>query len=260
MRTTKADLIALGVKESAIIDRELHPSFYESSWPLTAPETALLGHQGYYRHAHLRPNGILVAVIGNMWVENGHWRLQNMCKAMERKGYTIALEEIGDSCTLPADKIGQMRTQAVTLAVDGGAEWLFMIENDVLLEEDTLERLMAWDFPVMFPYLIDLEKRHPGFENHLTAPLLQPRTGLYAVLTAVMSCMLFNTRVFNATGLGLFGDHYGPNEFHLSQKLNHVGHRIYVDTNTVVNLARSPSRPRTRTWDEYWASQKASFE
>ena len=143
MSNTKEQLLAMGMEEAAIIDRELHPSFYESSWPLTENDIRLLGPKGYFHHAHVRPQSIFVAAIDNMWVPHGHHRMQDMLKAMEDKGYTVAFEEIGDCCTMPADAIGQMRTQATYLAVDSGAEWLFMVENDVLLEIDTLEKLLA---------------------------------------------------------------------------------------------------------------------
>jgi len=257
---TKAQLLDLGADERNIIDRETHPAFSESSVPLTSHEIKWLGAKGLYHLCHLRPMSVFVAVIGNMWVEHGHHRLQDMLVSMETKGYTVAIEEIKDGCVLPMDHMGQMRTEATYLALDSGAEWLFMVENDVLLELDTLERLMAWDFPVVFPYINDLEQRYSTDVLPLSGPRLKPRTGLYPVLWAVNSAMLFNTRVFNAVGPDVWGDHYGINEYQLAQKLNHVGHRIYVDTNTVVDVARSPTRHRAWTWDELWDHTRKSFD
>ena len=255
---TKAQLMALGAEERFIIDRETHPSFFESSVPLTENDTALLGHRGKYHLVHLKPMSIFVCAIGNMWVPGGHHRAVDMVKAMEQKGYTIAYEEIHDGCVMPGDRIGQMRTEATYMALDSGAEWLFMVENDVLLEPDTLERLLGCDFPVVAPYINDLEQKWPG--TTLSGPGYLPHSGIHPVLWTVMSAMLFNTKVFNAIGPNVWGSHGGINEYHLAQRLSHVGHRIYMDTDVVVNVARSPSRPRSLTWDELQAGTRAAFE
>ena len=255
---TKEQLMAMGAQERFIIDRETHPSFFESSVPLTENDTALLGNRNKYHLVHLRPMSIFVCAVGNMWVEHGHHRVQDMVKAMEKKGYTIAFEEIHDSCVMPGDRIGQMRTEATYMALDSGAEWLFLVENDVLLELDTLEGLLSSDLPVVAPYINDLEQRWPG--TTLSGPGMLPNTGIHPVLWTVMSAMLFNTKVFNAIGPNAWGSHGGINEYHLAQRLNHVGHRIYMDTDVVVNVARSPARSRSLTWDELQDGTKATFE
>lgn len=256
----KAELLRRGMTEEAIIDRETHPAYWNSSWPMTDVAVDLLGEKGFSHHPHLQANGIYVAVIGNDWVENGHWRMQNMLKAMERKGYIIAYDEIPDRCIMPADSIAQMRVQASYHALNAGAEWFLLVETDALMEEDTLECLMKWDFPVVAPFIIDDEHRHRGLETHLSGPILRQDHGLYPVLWTVMSVMLFKTKVFNAIGADCWGEHYGINEYVLSQKLDHVGHRIYVDTNTTVHVSRSPGRPRSYSWEEFHEKQRSGFE
>ena len=256
--SVREQLLALGAEERFIIDRETHPSFFESSVPLTENDTALLGPRGTYHLVHLKPMSIFVCAIGNMWVEGGHHRVVDMVKAMDNKGYTIAYEEIHDGCVMPGDHIGQMRTEATYMALDSGAEWLFMVENDVLLELDTLERLLSSDLPVVVPYINDLEQRWPG--TTLSGPYYPPHSGVHPVLWSVMSVMLFNTKVFNAIGPNVWGDHFGINEYQLAQRLNHVGHRMYLDSDTVVDVARSPSRHRSLTWDELQAGTRATFE
>lgn len=255
---TKEQLLALGAEERLIIDRETHPAFFESSVPLTENDTRLLGVRGQYHLVHLKPMSVFVCAVGNMWGEDGHHRAVDMVKAMEQKGYGIAYQEIHDSCVMPGDRIGQMRTEATYMALDSGAEWLFMVENDVLLEPDTLEGLLSSDLPVVAPYINDLEQRWPG--TTLSGPVWNPHTGVHPVLWTVMSAMLFNTKVFNAIGPNVWGSHGGINEYHLAQRLNHVGHRIYMDTDVVVNVTRSPSRPRSLSWDELQASTRATFE
>ena len=255
---TKEQLLAMGAEERFIIDRETHPSFFESSLPLTENDSRLLGHRGLYHLVHMRPMSVFVCAVGNMWVEHGHHRIQDMVKAMEQKGYTVGLEEIHDSCVMPGDRIAQMRSEATYMALDSGAEWLLLVENDALLELDTLEGLLSSDLPVVVPYINDLEQRWPG--TTLSGPAQLPHTGIHPVLWAVMSVMLFNTKVFNAIGPDVWGSHGGINEYHLAQRLSHVGHRMYMDTDVVVNVARSPARSRSLTWDELQAGTRATFE
>jgi hypothetical protein len=256
----KAELLKRGMSEEGIIDRETHPAFYEYSFPAVETEIQLLGERVHSHFSHVKPSSVYVAVIGNNWVEDGHHRMQDMLTSMQKKGYTIAFEEMHDLCELPADCVAQMRTQASYSALDSGCEFLFMVDTDALMELDTLERLIALDYPVVAPFIHDLEQRHPGLEKHLSGPILEPNTGLYPVMWTVMSVMLFKTKVFNAIGADCWGSHYGINEYILSQKLNHVGHQMYMDTNTVVNIARSPGRPRGQTWEQREARVRSAYD
>ena|SRR3990167_1232315 len=252
---TAEDWVARGIPRKHIVNRETHPGYVDSNWPLNQNQQDLLGERGFYHLPHLQPQSVLITPIGNMWVEGGHWRCEHLFRYMVNKGYMVAKQEIGDSCIMPYDYLGPMRSSASLMALDSGFEWHFMVDTDVLLEEDTLERLLKWDRPVVTPLLIDMEKG-----TALSAPEPKPGTGLQPVMWTCVSAILFNTKVYNAIGADCWGANYGPTEFYLAQQLAHVGHRMYIDTNTPVNVAKPPGRPRAMTWDEYQAKLRAAWD
>lgn len=237
-----------------IVDRSTHPLFYVSSWPVSNGTETLEG-QFRYRLPHVNYNSVLITVASNDWVEGGWWRLQNMMRYTEEQGYKVALEEVDDMSTMPADAIGIMRACASMLALDAGFEWCFMVDTDVLLEEDTLVRLLKRDRPIVFPFLNILDDKAPA------APISSPSVmrsglGLQPMIWAAMSAMLFNVKVFNCLDAYAWHGH----DYHFAQQLAHYGHRIYMDTDVVVNVAHGPSRHPAKGWDELWADLKKGHE
>ena len=237
-----------------LIDRETHPGYFESSWPVFGRIDQLLGQRESHRLPHILPQSVLVAPIGNLWVEHGHHRLWDMVVHAEKAGLAVAVQEMEEMSVFAhgglSEAIGHMRSSAASMALDSGVEWVLMVDNDVLLEEDTLERLLAWDRPVVFPMLHVLEDKYPW--GKLSTPDLEAHTGLRPVLWQAASCMLFNVRVFNGINVTMW---YGA-DYQLAQQLNHIGHRIYVDTDTIVDVTRGPSRPQVLPWAEYWATME----
>ena len=71
-----------------------------------------------------------------------------------------------------------------------------------------------------------------------------------------MSCMLFNVRIFNM----LEPNAWRGNDFVFAQCLNFLGHRIYVDTDTIVKVTKGPTRHASKPYDEYWADHKKMWE
>ena len=244
--------VRLAGQERHIVDRSTHPGFYVSSWPVGYGHTTLKGKERY-RLPTLNHNSVLVTVISNDYHEGAWWRLQNMLRYTEQQGYTVALEEVDDLSMMPTDAIGIMRACAGMLALDSGFEWCFMLDTDVLVEEDTLVRLIERDRPVIYPYLDILEDKTPG---PVSAPVLYPCRGLQPVAWAAMSAMLFNAKVFNCLDAYAWHGH----DYHFAQHLNHFGHRVYVDTDTIVQVTRGPSRHPSKTWDELFAGLKAGYE
>ena len=251
---TKEELIAQGWEERFIIDRATHPRHHMASWPVTGTGEHLLGPKVQYRLPHIASQSIVVTVISNNWLEGGWHRVQDMLRYTEKAGYTVAFEEVDDMSIMPNDAIGIMRSGASLLALDAGAEWCLMVDTDALLEQDTLMRLLQWDRPIVFPYLVDLEKRYPG--SPLSYPKLEPNTGLQPVVWAAASVMLFNTKVFNC--LDAYAWH--GSDYHFAQHLAHYGHRIHVDTDTIVSVSRGPTYDQSKTWDELRVSQRSGYE
>lgn len=239
--------------ERFIVNRSSHPGFYVSSWPVPYGHTTLRGKE-VYRLPHLQYNSVLVVAISNEWCEGSWWRVQQMLAHTEEQGFTIAFEEMDDMSLLPTDAIGIMRACGALMALDAGFEWCFLIDTDILPEPDLLVRLLQHDRPVLYPLLHAKEDLYPWAP--LSSPVLKPGMGLQTVQWAAMSAMLFNTHVFNCLDAYAWHGH----DRHFAQCLNHFGHRIYVDTDTVLEVARGPSRHPSKSWDELWAGLKRAYE
>ena len=228
-----------------IVDRSTHPQFYVSSWPHGIGHSTLGGRE-QYRLPHINFNSVLVVAICNEYAEGAWWRLQNMLRTTEEAGLTVAFEEIDDMSMMPTDAIGIMRACAAMMALDSGFEWCFMVDTDVHLEEDTLLKLIAHDRPVVYPMLNVLHDQFRGAP--VSAPEFKPGHGLQPVVWAAMSAMLFNTKVFNCLPPHAWHGH----DYHFAQNLAHFGHRIYMDTSTIINVTRGPSRHPSKDWGEMW--------
>lgn len=254
---TKEELAARGIDERGIIDRSSHPMSTAMTWDITPQDAHALGAKGTYHYSHIKPESVFIAAIGNLWVENAWWRLQDMMLYSASQGYSISLQEIKAGNLFSEDAIFTMRWCAAMMALDAGVEWLLMVDNDVLLEKDTLVRLLAHDRPIVYPLLNDLEQRYPIQLTPLSAPAdLKPGTGLQPVLWSAMSVMLFNPRIFNV----LDANAWKGTDYQFGQCLNHIGHRIYVDTDTVVAVAKSPTRLAMRGYDAFWDGHRSMYD
>lgn len=253
---TKEELMAAGILEENAIDSTTHPHASFSTWDVLERDAKALGDKAYHRYPHVRPESLLVAAIGNLWVPNAWWRLQDMCLHTSQAGYSVSIEEIADPNLFSSDAIAFTRWQASMLARDGGVQWLLMVDNDVLVEKDTFLRLVKWDMPIVFPLLVDLEERYPAELAPLSRPgPLEPGQGLVPVQWAAMSCMLFNPMVFNA----MEPYAWRGTDYHFGQALNHVGHRIMVDTTTSVAITRGPTRLAQLEYDALWDAHRTLY-
>ena len=250
---TREELIAQG-RGRYIVDRASHPGFYASSWPTVGTGFSALGEKSQYRAPHLAHNSCLVVAISNEWQEGCWWRVQNMLRYSERHGITVAFEETSDMSTMPADAIGIMRACAAMMALDSGFEWCLLLDTDCQVEEDTLVRLIGQDRPVVYPLVVANEDEWPG--SGLSSPILKSGQGLQPVVWSVMSCMLFNTKVFNCLAPYAWHGH----DFHFAQNLWHFGHRIHVDTDTVVHVTRGPARWPVTDWNMIWEKIGRGYE
>ena len=254
---SREDYLKAGVPAEAIVEGSNHPGILASTWDVPSADMQVSQKVREYHLPHLRPQSILVATIGNMWDEGAWWRLQDCLLHTAEAGYSISLQELNDASLFSFEAIPMMRWSASMMARDGGVEWCFMVDNDVWLEKDSLMRLLAHDRPVVFPYLEDMEKRLPRIIAPLSGPdLTEPGHGLVPVRWSAMSVMLFNARIFNV----LEPTAWRGSDFLFSQCLNNLGHRIYVDTDTVVRVTHGPTRHASKQYDEFWADHKAFKE
>lgn len=253
---SREELAARGIDERGIIDRSSHPMSTAMSWDIDPKDVRVMGAKAGYHYSRIKPESILIAAMGNMWEKGTWWHLQDMMLYSANHGYSISLQEIKAADLFSGDAIFNMRWCASMMARDSGVDWLLMVDNDVLLEKDTLVRLLQWDRPVIFPLLNDLEQRWPIQLAPLAAPAdLKPGTGLQPVLWAAMSVMLFNPKIFNV----LDSNAWKGTDYQFGQCLDHIGHRVYVDTDTVVPIVKGPSRLAAKAYDAFWKGHRTMY-
>ena len=249
---TREQLAAVGITEDMAFDRTNHAQGVFASWDVNAS-----GREAAYHYPHIKPRSVLVTPIGTLWEKDAWWHLQDMLLYTAMAGHSVSIQEMRDSNLFSSDAISFMRWSASMMARDSGVEWLLMVDNDALVEKDTLVRLLSWDMPVVFPLLDDQEQKYPEQMAPLHVPTkLEPGNGLVPVRWSAMSVMLFNPKIFNV----LEPYAWRGTDYQFGQALNYIGHREYVDTNTVVKVVKSPSRHAQKTYDEFWASHRDMYE
>ena len=254
---TREELLAAGIPDGAILDRTTHPMGTFSSWDVSAADRKVSGAKAQYRMPHIRPQSVLIAPIGQLWEDGAWWRLQDMMLETAVAGHSVSIQEMRDPSIFSFEAIPMMRWSASMMAREGGVEWVFMVDNDALVQKDTLLRLLAHDRPVVFPLIEDLEKKYPRIMAPMSDPdLVEPGHGLVPVRWAVMSCMLLNVRIFNV----LEPLAWRGNDFVFAQALNYIGHRVCVDTDTVVQVTKGPARWASKDYDELWADHRKMWD
>lgn len=192
----------------------------------------------HYRPAHIRAASTVVTPIGVMW-EPGAWqKTVDMVMHANRSGVCTWLHEMVDiNAGIPYAHLNMMRDTACMYAHDAGFEWVLLIENDALPEQDLLLNLLKWDMPVVVPYIVDEVLGKP-----ICAPFYKKGSGLQPIQWAVFTCILINVRVLNCfpycqpfTTVGI--------ESGFFHKLRHYGHKAYQDTNTELKIAKRPAYP-----------------
>ena len=196
---------------------------------------------------HMRPDSVFMVSIGNNWQPGAWQKVADMAMATNHAGHACWFEETYDACNLPFDQISAMRDAATMMGRTSGAEWLCLVENDVLPEPDTLVRLMSHQQPVIAPLVTSADDVEGGL---LHGPKRQPNTGIHPVKWAVTSFLLIKAGVFNCLGTNPWSS--VTNEGVFFNTLAYYGHRAWIDTDTIVPVATPPSRPMGNytTFDE----------
>ena len=207
---------------------------------------------------HMKPNSVLVAVIGNHW-EGGSWeKTTNMVIHTSKAGIHCGFSEMQDRCFQPYDALGTMRNEAIIDALNEGFEWICYVDADILPEPDTLIKLIAWQMPIVAPFVAE-----PGTGKPLHGPERKVNTGLQHIKWCVLSMLLIKTSVFNAAGPRFWGDAVGADEGYHFKTLARYGHTPMIDTNTQLIVSKPPTYPLTinrMTWDERQEALKKTVE
>lgn len=206
----------------------------------TEAERQLAMQKNTRQYAHVRPNSTLVCPMANHWAPNSWEKVMHMVEFTTSKGICVGLQEIQDRCFNPYDALGTMRNEAIMLAICEGFEYLCYLDNDVQPQPDTLWRLLACDMPIVAPLVLE-----PLTGKQLSGPPVQPNSGLHPGKWSVLSMLLFKTAVFQAfSDPGHFwADAIGADEGIHFMKLATKGHRVYIDTNTQLEVRSEPWYP-----------------
>ena len=202
-------------------------------------ERNLAVQKNSYQWPHIRPNSVLIAPMSYHWSPGSWERVVKMMQYTLSRGSYVGLQEIQDRCFNPYDALGTMRNEAILCAESEGFEYLCYLDNDVLPDETTLSRLLAWDMPAVAPLVFE-----PGTGKQLSGPALARGSGLHPGKWAVLSMLLFRTAVFRPFQGMFWGDAIGADEgWHFQRLWAYTGHRIYIDTNTELKVGKEPLYP-----------------
>uniref|UniRef100_A0A6M3JB92 Glycosyltransferase n=1 Tax=viral metagenome TaxID=1070528 RepID=A0A6M3JB92_9ZZZZ len=173
-----------------------------------------------------------------MWSPGAWQKTVDMVVKSNKVGVCTWLHEMVDiNAGIPYAHLNMMRDTACMYAHDTGFEWVLLIENDALPDEDMLIKLLNWDMPVVVPYIVDEVLDRP-----ICSPYYKKGSGLQPVMWSVFTCMLINTKVLNCFPFAQPFDTVGI-ESGLFHKLRHFGHKVYQDTNTELKIAKRPAYP-----------------
>lgn len=186
----------------------------------------------------LRADSVLVACMGNHWTPGAWNRVADMVVATQKAGIDCGLTELQDRCLNPHDSLGTMRNEAIMMTQVEGFEWLLYLDNDVLPEPDMLLRLLKFQLPIIAPFVAE-----PGVGRPLHGPPQQANTGIKPIKWCVLSALLMHSNVFHSTGPHFWLDAIGADEGVHFQTLWYYGHRLWMDTTTLLQVASRPNYP-----------------
>jgi GT2 family glycosyltransferase len=157
-----------------------------------------------------------------------------------------------------AGQLPDVRNQAVRVALDSGAGWLWMVDSDMGFGPDTLDRLLACDVPVAGALCAGLRSAGPdGLFGSLGAPfhtlygdrfqLLDPVPDtLMTVHATGAGCLLVRRDVLEAVASGWFeplrtpSGHLGE-DLSFCDRVNRAGFPVRVHTGV-----------RTSHYQQFW--------
>jgi hypothetical protein len=200
---------------------------------------------------HLSPFSVLVAAMGTYWMPGCKQAAEAACRFAWERGYQVLLWEEPDCCYDPYDGLGTMRNKAYMKAILEGYEYICYLDNDVMMGEQALVRLMHRMVPIVSPIV-----RYADGQNHgLTLPDMEGGKGLALVGSVVLSMLVCQTKVFLPWALTPFWDNaIGSDESYHFARLAMAGHRPFVDTDIVVTAQTPPTFPlkdrlKQRRWE-----------
>ncbi len=171
-----------------------------------------------------------------------------------KRGYDIAIEVIHDVCIHPNEGVNMMRNWACMSAMDKGADYLFMVDNDYLLDDPTtLYTLLEARQHVIIPWVDQSEINPSENPEHMRVerlgyPMVYPDQGVVPLRWHSINCVLFDMLVFKLIGTQLFsGSLITNHEDYIYLQLRNYGIHLWQHTNAKVKVLK----PSTKVWAEH---------
>lgn len=194
------------------------------------------------------PERCLITTIGNHFMPG---TLESYTKAAfktkELIGVECGLQIQHDVSIKPNEGVPTMRNWATESALEFGADWHLMVDNDFLIEDpEMLAKLICRGKPVIVPYYNQDEVHGVGHVERVQYPMLQPNQGCVPLEWISINCILFNTLVYKMIDKPLIPPGFITNkEDYVFLRLRNQGIQLWQDTDVQVKMLRKP----TRVWE-----------
>ena len=189
-----------------------------------------------------RPS-VMVACIGNKFLpgcKEGIFNATHVYSVKTGAKSGIIVEQ--NLTVLPPLGLGVMRNFMVMTACNEGFDYLLIIDNDVLVDdEDLIIKLVATGKQYVVPYFDQESIRKDGEVYKIHEPMYRKGQGILKLKWTTPYLNLISTMCFRLTGERPFTESMIFNEdcFNSLWFTRH-GIQIWQDTNTSVNLLRGP--------------------
>ncbi len=163
------------------------------------------------------------------------------------EGHDIEYNPVNDLTIWNRWGVNAMRNMAFMRAVEADADRLLILDNDVLLNNESVLELMQTDLPVVTPsfncmFVTDEDRANGKADPTLSEPYPEPHQGIIQVKWAVASCMMFNREALDTLKPTPFmvGKIASIEEYDcMSWRIQ--GIETVVDTDIIVGLLRPPT-------------------
>ena len=184
-----------------------------------------------------------IAAIGDMFLPGTREALAVCAGTALRAGYDVGLEIVKNLSIRPNEGVPAMRNMAAMSAMERRADWLFMVDNDFLLDDPmTLVKLLSVGKLAVCPFY-DQSPVHGKAVERISDPMLQPGQGLVPIQWVAINCILFSTVVLRLVGTELFtGPLITNKEEYVFLRLRNAGVQLWQDTDVAVKMLRAPTR------------------
>lgn len=195
---------------------------------------------------HAPPEFVHIVAIGQHFMEGVAESIRECAKATVQAGFSVGVEVIRDVSIRPNEGVPAMRNWAAMAAMEKKADYLFMLDNDFLLDDpQTLVKLLSHRRLAVAPFYNQSLVHGQGEAERISDPMLQPGQGLVPINWVSINVILFDTTIFRLVGTELFtGPLITNKEDYVFLRLRNAGVQLWQDTDTVVQMLRPP----TKTW------------